>query len=136
MLSGPLRKSRPKILDKNPRQQFRTCIHGSSIQATRLRFCSVTFLPSLLANFLLKEFAEPRASLVKLRLRITDGATHNVGNLVVFVTLDIVKNKHGPIPWGKLLDGAFEVNAIDGTRQSQIRGTDVSLGATVFGIGL
>jgi hypothetical protein len=96
----------------------------------------VPFLPSLFANFLLKEFAETRASLVKLRLRITDGATHDVGNFVVFVTLDIVENKHGPIPWGKLLDRAFEVNSIDGTRQSQIRSTDVPFGATVFGIGL
>jgi hypothetical protein len=45
----------------------------------------------------LKQLAQSLASLVQLRLRISDRASKNPGDFRVIETEDIVKNKYSPI---------------------------------------
>src|SRR5260370_14623863 len=71
-----------------------------------------------------KQFAQSLASFVQLRLRIPDRASKNLGNLVVFVTLDVVQNKYFPVAFRQLIDRPLEVNAVEQTTQPRVRPAD------------
>jgi hypothetical protein len=60
-----------------------------------------------------QQLAQPNASLVKLGFRIPDGTTQQRGNLVVFVSLDVMENESLLIAGRQLCDGALEVHPID-----------------------
>src|SRR5260370_40512615 len=64
-----------------------------------------------------KQFAHTLANLEQLRLRIPDRASKNLGNLVVFVTLDVVQNKYFPVAFRQLIDRPLEVKAVEQTTQ-------------------
>src|SRR5579859_362555 len=110
-------------------------LHSNLIQRTRRSFCGLAFLARLLPHFLLQQLAKPGARFMQLRLRISDGASHDVRNLVVFVALHVVQDEHGPVAWRELFNGALQVHAIDGSGKPQIGGADIPLVAAVFGVG-
>src|SRR5215469_415120 len=114
----------------------RRCFHSSLFLRTRLCFCGLTFLASLFAHFFLKQLAQTGPRLVQLRFRISNGASHNLGNLVVLVPLDVVKDENGPIARRQFLDGALKIDPIDGAGKAQVRSTHIALGPTAFGIRL
>src|SRR5579859_6929052 len=114
----------------------RNFAYCSSIAASRLGFRSVANLAGLLANFLAKQVTQPGARLVQLRFGIPDRTTHNSRNLVVLVTLNVVQNKDGAIPWRKLLDGTLEIDTIDGPTEPQIRSSHILARPAAVLIGL
>src|SRR5260370_36406896 len=67
-----------------------------------------------------KQFAHTLANLEQLRLRIPDRASKNLGNLAVFVTLDVVQNKYFPVAFRQLIDRPLEVKAVDQTTQPRV----------------
>ena len=68
---------------------------------------------------------------MQLRLAVADGAFQHVGDLVVLVAFDIVQNEDEPVTWGKIGDGAFQRDPIDGSGEHEVARADV-LARTVF----
>src|SRR6266436_6691933 len=101
------------------------CAHCNSMVVRLLRFCGVPFLPRLLPNFFLEQLAQASSSFVQLRLRITHRTSHDVRNLVVLVTLDVVEHKHCPVARGQFFDGTLQIDPVDRTAQAKIRRANV-----------
>src|ERR1019366_7880268 len=83
----------------------------SSLIFDRLSFCS----PFRLAQ--LQKVTQFHSCLVELRFAIADGTAHHLGNFVVFVTFDIMQHKDDALSRWQTLDGAFQVDPIDGSDQ-------------------
>src|ERR1700730_4712050 len=108
------------------------CAHCSSIIVRRLRFRGMSFLPSLLAYFFLEQLTESRSRLVQLRLRVPHRASHDIRDLVVLVSLDVVQHEHRPVTGRQSLDGLFQVHPLDRGAESQIGSPNVCPGAACF----
>src|SRR6266850_721749 len=80
----------------------------------------------------LKEFAQALAGLVQLRLRITNGTSKNLGDLAVFVTLDVVENKYFPVALRQLIDCRLEVDPVKQATEPRIWPADFLAGLGVL----
>src|SRR5580704_11527455 len=92
----------------------RNSSYCSSTAMPRLRLCRMTYLPGLFPHFFLEQVPQLGARLVQLRLRIPHRATHNSGDLIVFVALHVVQNEHRSITGRQLVDGPLQIDPIDG----------------------
>ena len=135
-----------KFLRLDPEYDRATCLrlyraprnfpYCSSIAVSRLRFRCMPFLPRLLPNLFLEQIAQPGSRLMQLRFRISDGTTHDAGNLVVLVTLHIVQNKYSALARRKPFDRAFQVHSIHRPAQPQIRSAYVLPGTAALFVRL
>jgi len=81
-----------------------------------------------------KQFAQPLASSVQLRLRISDRASQNSGNLLMLVTFDIMKNEGRLTARWQEVDRRLEVDAVKQAREVQIGLAELAERFAVFGI--
>src|SRR5580692_5792615 len=63
-----------------------------------------------------QELAKYHSGLMQLRLRISDRASPDARNFVVFITKDVVQYEDRPVPCRKLIDGALQIHSIDESR--------------------
>src|SRR6266481_3278708 len=68
----------------------------------------------------MEQLAQPGASLVQLRFRISDRKAQHRSNFIVFVSLDIVEHESLLIAGRQLSDSTLEMHSIDGARQYQV----------------
>src|SRR5262249_1992983 len=61
--------------------------------------------------------------------------SHDVGNLVVLVTLDVVQHKHGFVTGRQLPDGSFKVDPVHSAAESQVRRSNIFPGPPVSSSG-
>ncbi len=83
-----------------------------------------------------QQLPQAQARLVELRLGVADGAVHHLGDFVVLVAVHIVEQEHLPVAGGKLLDGVFQCNAVDGAHQQRVLLADFALGAFAGLVGV
>src|SRR5581483_10398599 len=81
-----------------------------------------------------EKVAQLHACFVQLRLAVADGTSHHLGNLVVFVAFNVVQHKNDAVARRQALDGAFQVHAVNRTRQNVIPCPDVLLGPVFLGL--
>ena len=62
--------------------------------------------------------------------------SHDVRNLVVLVALHVVQHEHGFIARRQLIDGALQMDAIDGAAQLQIGPAKIAAGTARIFVGL
>ena len=62
---------------------------------------------------LLQEFTQAPARPVKLGLRIADGPIHDLGDLFVLVTLDVMKFDDQFVTRSQLFDRSFQIDAVN-----------------------
>src|SRR6266478_3803723 len=72
----------------------------------------------------MEQLAQPGASLVQLRFRISDRKAQHRSNFIVFVSLDIVEHESLLIAGRQLSDSTLEMHSIDGARQYQVENAD------------
>jgi len=84
----------------------------SGRSGTQLSCCQALIARLVTLEFV-EQFTEPRPGLVQLRLRITYRASHYLGNLVVFVPLNIVQDKYCAVTDGQLLNATLEIYSVD-----------------------
>jgi len=94
------------------RSLARSGTHFSCRQALIARLVTLEFV---------EVFTEPRAGLVQLRLRIAYRASQYIGNLVVFLPLNIVQDKYCAVADGQPLDAAFEIYSVKRSIEQQVR---------------
>src|SRR5208337_4787570 len=56
-----------------------------------------------------KEIAQFHSRFMKLRLAVADRATHHLGDLIMFITFNIVQHKNDSITRRKAFNGAFQI---------------------------
>src|SRR5262249_42823188 len=110
--------------------------HSSSIRVPRLRLRGLALFAGLIAKFFLQQLTQTSTRFMQLRLRISDRATHNFGDLVVLVTLDVVEHEHGLIARRQFPDGTFEIDPVYGAAEPQVRRSRILPWATGLLIGL
>jgi len=82
------------------------------------------FLPRLVAKGFLQQLTKPEASLGQLGLGIPDRASQNLGNIVVFISLDIVENEHFFVSIRQLIDSLAQIDVVKHAAQPKIRSTE------------
>src|SRR5258708_40114161 len=85
--------------------------HFSCCKAPIARLASLKFVEHL---------TQPRASLVQLRLQSAYRASQDLGNLTVFISLDIVQDKYCAVAHGQPLDAALEIYSVNRSLQQQV----------------
>src|ERR1700678_324103 len=98
----PLPRYVPRVL------QFQLCI------LPRSRF------PGLFGSIHLEQVAQFHARLVQLRLAVADRASHQTGNLIMLVTLHIMKNKNRSIAGRQVIYRPLQLQPVYGPGQSHI----------------
>ena len=96
-----------------------------------LRLSIITAPPSGNGTHGVAEF-QPR--LVKLRFAITDGTVEHGSDFIMLVSLDIVQHEDEPVAGGKVGDGAFQRQAVDGPGQREVRSSKLRPGPS-SGVG-
>src|SRR5262249_37535287 len=72
------------------------------------------------------------ARFMQLRLRISDRATHDLGNLVVLVTLDVMEHEDRLVARRQLPDGTLKIDPVYRAAEPQVRRSRVLLSAACF----
>src|SRR2546422_7659858 len=118
------RESRPRRAALPPAVQEQAQIHGTAssssfwlnsylVHAGGLALCRLAFLARLIAKGFLQQLAQAHPRLVQLRFRVSDRTSHDFGDLVVFVPLDIVENERRPVARRQLGDGPLQIHAVE-----------------------
>jgi hypothetical protein len=55
-----------------------------------------------------------------LGLAVADRAPNDLGNLIMFVTFDVVKNKNRPVARGEVVDRSLQLEPVDGPGEGDI----------------
>src|SRR5437868_12034735 len=94
-------------------------------------------LDGLFGSARAKKLAQLHACFVQLRLAVADGTTNDLGNLIMLVTLHIVEYKYAAIARGQPVNSILQLQAVDGTGQNSILGSEVFLLRLLLGfVGL
>ena len=88
------------------------------MQFTRAR----AFLIRTPVERLPQQFTKADARLVQLGLGISGRASQNFGDLVVFISFDIVKKEHFFVSVWQVLDGAVQMQAVDDSVEPKVGG--------------